>query len=147
MAMLGTAVAGLDHLDTLVPAVSALGRRHAGYGLKAQHYVQVGSALLWALEKALARRIHVRGQGCLGERLHSSLDDDDRRGQRKAYGGMTALCMPNTQSIGRWTRAGSSSKQPTHLRRRALGKSESERSCVPRVSPKRHRLRLLAIKC
>ena len=54
MAMLRTAIAGLDKLDTLVPAVSALGRRHAGYGLKAQHYVLVGSALLWTLEKALA---------------------------------------------------------------------------------------------
>jgi hemoglobin-like flavoprotein len=54
MALLRTAVSGLDNLDTLVPAVSALGRRHAGYGLKAQHYVLVGSALLWTLEKALA---------------------------------------------------------------------------------------------
>jgi nitric oxide dioxygenase len=54
MAMLGSAVAGLDHLDTLAPAVSALGRRHAGYGLEARHYVLVGSALLWTLEKALA---------------------------------------------------------------------------------------------
>ena len=54
MAMLSSAAAGLDHLDTLAPAVSALGRRHAGYGLEARHYVLVGSALLWALEKALA---------------------------------------------------------------------------------------------
>jgi nitric oxide dioxygenase len=54
MAMLGTAAAGLDHLDKLVPTVSAFGRRHAGYGLKAQHYVLVGSALLWTLEKGLA---------------------------------------------------------------------------------------------
>ena len=53
MAVLRAAVAGLDNLDTLAPAVSALGRRHAGYGLKAQHYVLVGSALLWTLEKAL----------------------------------------------------------------------------------------------
>jgi len=30
MAVLGKAVAGLDHLDTLVPTVSALGRRHVG---------------------------------------------------------------------------------------------------------------------
>ena len=53
MAMLGTAVAGLSHLETLVPAVQALGRRHAGYGVKAQHYASVGSALLWTLEKGL----------------------------------------------------------------------------------------------
>jgi nitric oxide dioxygenase len=53
IAMLGTAVAGLSHLDTLVSAVRALGRRHAGYGVKAQHYAPVGSALLWTLEKGL----------------------------------------------------------------------------------------------
>jgi hemoglobin-like flavoprotein len=53
MAMLGTAVAGLSSLDTLVPAVRALGRRHGGYGVRAQHYAQVGSALLWTLEKGL----------------------------------------------------------------------------------------------
>jgi hemoglobin-like flavoprotein len=53
MTMLGTAVAGLNHLETLVPAVQALGRRHAGYGVKAQHYASVGSALLWTLEKGL----------------------------------------------------------------------------------------------
>lgn len=53
MAMLGTAVAGLSQLDTLMPAVRALGRRHAGYGVTAQHYAPVGSALLWTLEKGL----------------------------------------------------------------------------------------------
>jgi nitric oxide dioxygenase len=53
MAMLGTVVAGLADLDTLLPAVKSLGRRHGGYGVKAQHYTQVGSALLWTLEKGL----------------------------------------------------------------------------------------------
>lgn len=53
MAMLGTAVGGLNHLDTLVRTVQALGRRHAGYGVKAEHYVPVGKALLWTLEKGL----------------------------------------------------------------------------------------------
>ena len=53
MAMLGTAVAGLSRLDTLMPAVQALGRRHGGYGVRAQHYASVGSALLWTLEKGL----------------------------------------------------------------------------------------------
>jgi len=53
MPMLGTAVAGLGHLDTLVPAMRALGRRHTGYGVKTKHYAPVGSALLWTLEKGL----------------------------------------------------------------------------------------------
>ena len=53
MAMLGTAVAGLNQLDTLMPAVRALGRRHGGYSVTARHYAAVGSALLWTLEKGL----------------------------------------------------------------------------------------------
>ena len=53
MAMLGTAVAGLSHLDTLLPAVRALGQRHAGYGVSAEQYAPVGAALLWTLEKGL----------------------------------------------------------------------------------------------
>ena len=53
MAMLGTVVGGLNHLDTLVPAVQALGRRHGGYGVTVAHYTQVGAALLWTLEKGL----------------------------------------------------------------------------------------------
>ena len=53
MAMLGTAVAGLGQLDTLMPAVRALGRCHGGYGVTAKHYAPVGSALLWTLEKGL----------------------------------------------------------------------------------------------
>src|SRR5258708_8314162 len=53
MAILGTAVAGLSHLDTLVPAVQALGRRHAGYGVTAAQYTPVGAALLWTLQQGL----------------------------------------------------------------------------------------------
>jgi nitric oxide dioxygenase len=53
MAMLGTAVASLNRLDTLVPVLRALGQRHARYGVKAEHYASVGSALLWTLEKGL----------------------------------------------------------------------------------------------
>ena len=53
MAMLGTAVAGLSRLDTLLPAVRALGQRHAGYGVSAEQYAPVGAALLWTLEKGL----------------------------------------------------------------------------------------------
>ena len=50
MGMLRVAVGGLDRLDRLVPAVQALGRRHAGYGVRDEHYAMVASALLWTLE-------------------------------------------------------------------------------------------------
>ena len=53
MAMIATAVTGLDDLDTLVPAVQALGARHAGYGVVDKHYDTVGEALLWTLEQGL----------------------------------------------------------------------------------------------
>ena len=53
MRMIGMAVNGLDRLDELVPLVQNLGQRHVGYGVKAQHYDTVGSALLWTLEKGL----------------------------------------------------------------------------------------------
>jgi hemoglobin-like flavoprotein len=53
MAMLGTVVAGLNRLDTLMPAVRALGQRHKGYGVTAEDFYPVGSALLWTLEQGL----------------------------------------------------------------------------------------------
>jgi len=53
MAMLGTAVAGLSRLDMILPAVQALGRRHAGYGVTAEYYAPVGAALMWALGRGL----------------------------------------------------------------------------------------------
>lgn len=53
MAMIATAVNALDKLDTIVPAVQDLGRRHAGYGVKPAHYDTVAAALLWTLGKGL----------------------------------------------------------------------------------------------
>jgi hemoglobin-like flavoprotein len=53
MAMLGTAVGGLSRLDRLVPAVQALGERHAGYGVTAAQFAPVGAALLWTLQQGL----------------------------------------------------------------------------------------------
>ncbi len=53
MSMLGMIVNGLGRLDALMPMVEALGRRHAGYGVQEEHFVPVGSALLWTLEQGL----------------------------------------------------------------------------------------------
>jgi hemoglobin-like flavoprotein len=53
MAMLSTAVTNLHQLDTILPAVKALGQRHKGYGVTAEQYAPVGAALLWTLEKGL----------------------------------------------------------------------------------------------
>jgi hemoglobin-like flavoprotein len=53
MQTLAVVVKSLDKLDQIVPAVQALGRRHAGYGVRAAHYDTVGAALLWTLERGL----------------------------------------------------------------------------------------------
>lgn len=53
MTMLATAIASLEKIDSVVPAVRQLGARHAGYGVRAEHYATVGAALLWTLEKGL----------------------------------------------------------------------------------------------
>ena len=53
MEMLGLAVEGLDRLHELVPALLALGARHAAYGVAEQDYISVRRALLWTLERGL----------------------------------------------------------------------------------------------
>jgi hemoglobin-like flavoprotein len=53
MKMIATAVNGLDRLDSIVPAVQDLGRRHVGYGVRPEHYDTVGAALLQTLEQGL----------------------------------------------------------------------------------------------
>ena len=46
MVMLAAVVKGLGNLDSILPAASALAKRHVGYGAQAEHYPVVGSALL-----------------------------------------------------------------------------------------------------
>jgi hemoglobin-like flavoprotein len=53
MQMITTVVRSLDRLDRVVPAVQALGRRHATYGVADADYAPVGAALLWTLEQGL----------------------------------------------------------------------------------------------
>ena len=53
MATLAVVVNGLTNLEAVLPAASALAKRHVNYGAKAEHYPVVGGALLWTLEKGL----------------------------------------------------------------------------------------------
>ncbi len=46
-------VKGIDQPEQLKKAVKALGERHAGYGVRDEHYATVGAALLWTLEQGL----------------------------------------------------------------------------------------------
>ena len=53
MATLAVVVNGLFNLASILPAASALAKRHVDYGVKASHYEPVGAALLWTLERGL----------------------------------------------------------------------------------------------
>jgi nitric oxide dioxygenase len=53
MATLAVVVNGLGTLEAILPAASALAKRHVAYGAKPEHYPVVGSTLLWTLEKGL----------------------------------------------------------------------------------------------
>lgn len=53
MSVLGVVVTGLSRLETVLPAASALAKKHVSYGVKDEHYPIVGAALLWTLEKGL----------------------------------------------------------------------------------------------
>jgi nitric oxide dioxygenase len=53
MATLAVVVNGLGNLASILPAASALAKRHVSYGAKPEHYPVVGAALLWTLEKGL----------------------------------------------------------------------------------------------
>lgn len=53
MSMIGAAVNGLNNVDTLLPIVQDLGKRHIGYGVSDEHYNTVAAALLYTLKKGL----------------------------------------------------------------------------------------------
>lgn len=53
MSALATVVGGLKSWERVEPVVRELGRRHVGYGVKAEHYETVGAALLWTLGQGL----------------------------------------------------------------------------------------------
>lgn len=55
MQTLAVVVVTLDRLDSLLPAVEAMGRRHVGYGVEKHHYATVGNALLATFSEALGR--------------------------------------------------------------------------------------------
>src|SRR5262245_31203989 len=53
MEMLTTLVGNLDRLDELNGMLRAMGQRHAGYGVRTEHYAFVSTSLIWALGVAL----------------------------------------------------------------------------------------------
>ena len=51
--MLTALVTGLPNLEQQAPALRAIGARHAGYGVRPEHYAIVSQALLWAIGQTL----------------------------------------------------------------------------------------------
>ena len=51
--MLAMVVQSLHKLETLLPAVQDLARRHNAYGVVDAHYPVVGETLIWTLEQGL----------------------------------------------------------------------------------------------
>jgi hemoglobin-like flavoprotein len=56
IATLAVVVNGLSNLNSVLPAASALAKRHVDYGVKASDYEPVGTALLWTLERSLGEQ-------------------------------------------------------------------------------------------
>lgn len=57
MDMLGILISQLGRPAVLEAELRALGARHAGYGVRAEHYRLVGTALLEMLEEVLGREL------------------------------------------------------------------------------------------
>ncbi len=92
MQTLTVVVKSLDKLDTIVPAVQALGRRHAGYGVRSEHYESVGIALLWTLEQGLG----------------DAFDDETREAWAAAYGTLASVMIAAADDAAQHSAAGES---------------------------------------
>ena len=55
MKALGKVIGALNHVDSVVPEIQAMGRRHVKYGVRDADYDTVGTALLWTLEQGLGQ--------------------------------------------------------------------------------------------
>ena len=91
MTMLGTAVANLHKLETILPAVKDLGSRHKGYGVTAAHYAPVGAALLWTLGEGPRSRLHAGGESGVDRDLYGAGRRDDGSVARTAASGPLML--------------------------------------------------------
>ena len=90
MATLAVVVNGLGNLEAILPAASALAKRHVAYGVKAADYAPVGEALLWTLERGLHAQWTPELAAARGRCLWRALRLHDRRGLRPAArGGMS----------------------------------------------------------
>ena len=86
MSMINFAVNSLTRLDTLLPGLRALGQRHAGYGVRDEHYATVGTALVWTLEKGLGaaftsetKQAWIAAYTVLADTMKAAAQPDERK--------------------------------------------------------------------
>ena len=77
MAMLGTAVTNLHQLETILPAVKALGERHQGVRRHRRSLRACRRRASLDARERPRRGFHARDQGGLGGRLHHARRGDD----------------------------------------------------------------------
>jgi hemoglobin-like flavoprotein len=84
MASLRDLVGALDQFERVLPAVCELGRRHAAYGVRPEHYATVGEALIWTLEQGLGaaftretRRAWIDAYAGLAWPMIAAAEEDD----------------------------------------------------------------------
>src|SRR5215472_8388363 len=75
IAMLAAVVNGLGDLNSILPAASALAKRHVGYGVEARHYDDVGQALLWTLEQGLGSKAWTKDVAAAWMAAYTTLAD------------------------------------------------------------------------
>lgn len=71
MSMFNVAVRGLDKLDDMLPVLEDLGKRHAEYKVRDEHYATMGRALVFMIE-------HQLGDACTPEVLGAWEEAYDR---------------------------------------------------------------------
>lgn len=53
--MLDSIISKLEKMDVVSSDIRALAERHVKYGVKAEHYIMIGDALLWTLAHGLGK--------------------------------------------------------------------------------------------
>jgi nitric oxide dioxygenase len=84
VAALAGVVGSLDQLERILPALCELGRRHASYGVRPEHYATVGEALMSTLEQGLGsaftketRRAWIDAYAHLAWPMIAAAEEDD----------------------------------------------------------------------
>jgi hemoglobin-like flavoprotein len=82
MATLELVVSGVARGENVVPSIEQLGRRHAIYGVKAEHYPMVGQALLETFAQFLQEKWTLQVEATWTEAYTMVSDSMRRAGER-----------------------------------------------------------------